>query len=318
MEKIIIIRARLTLTYDALGSFAGTGAHLQRIFGIFALSKLLRLSYMHSVIQNLGVSPMDPFQDEESINTYIKRINSEYFLPSTKGAPTNFDATYRFDRLTYKRLVWLILNSIIRRKNYLLVLGGAYPIIEKFTSSYKAVQNIFPATAGMGEHSAGVKTIVLHIRQDFNEHILPGEATIRGLSNSYYLDILHKIITDYCDKDKGIELIIVTDAPPADFTYVPVREQLVLWAAFPKFQNGCVEIKGRTFQEFNSRFLEKFLVIHGGDPMLAIQEMRGADYLVMSRSSLSYVGAILNTKGVVFYPPNFGSKPMPKWKQGWK
>jgi len=33
----------------------------------------------------------------------------------------------------------------------------------------------------------------------------------------------------------------------------------------------------------------------------------------MSRSSVSYVGALLNSEGKIYYPPDFWHNPLKKW-----
>jgi hypothetical protein len=46
---------------------------------------------------------------------------------------------------------------------------------------------------------------------------------------------------------------------------------------------------------------------------LFLQEFIQADVLVMSRSSFSFVGALLNTLGTVIYPTDRWHQAMPHW-----
>ena len=55
--------------------------------------------------------------------------------------------------------------------------------------------------------------------------------------------------------------------------------------------------------------LRKFV---NGDPIEALEAMATADLLMMSRSSFSYVAAILNEEGIVIYHP-FWHSPLPEW-----
>jgi hypothetical protein len=55
--------------------------------------------------------------------------------------------------------------------------------------------------------------------------------------------------------------------------------------------------------------LRKFV---NGDPIEALEAMATADLLMMSRSSFSYVAAILNAEGIVIYHP-FWHSPLPEW-----
>ena len=55
-------------------------------------------------------------------------------------------------------------------------------------------------------------------------------------------------------------------------------------------------------------------VIRGGNPLVAIEIMAHAEFLLMSKSSLSYLGGYLNKQGAVYYPKNFWHRPLPEWK----
>ena len=49
------------------------------------------------------------------------------------------------------------------------------------------------------------------------------------------------------------------------------------------------------------------------DPIWTVKQFQTADIFVMSRSSYSMAGAVLNSRGVVIYPPAFWHAPMPHW-----
>ena len=83
----------------------------------------------------------------------------------------------------------------------------------------------------------------------------------------------------------------------------------------PRLLEGTVTIKSESFSEFHYDCLTKFTVIHGGDPIAALEIMQQTDFLVMSRSSFSYIGGVLNEFGTVFYPPSFWHNPLPTWIQ---
>ena len=58
----------------------------------------------------------------------------------------------------------------------------------------------------------------------------------------------------------------------------------------------------------------KVSIQFGGDPLDTIRDMASADYLIMARSSLSYIGGILNRNGTVYAAPDFWHKSLPSWK----
>lgn len=180
--------------------------------------------------------------------------------------------------------------------------------------SYRHVQTFFNHSMRRSALSINKKTVVIHIRGGSSRFdISPGETSPRGLTNAYYFSVLNQIKANYCEVNETLELIILTDIPQASFIYRPISSQLKYWKNEKRFHDGGIEILGETFDEFNIDFLSKFTVIRGGDPISAIQLMKEADFLVISQSSFSYVGAILNTRGKVFYPPNFSSQPLNDW-----
>lgn len=308
------MKHRITLTYDAAAGTDGTGAQLQRVFALYAACKMLHLPYLHSELQNLTITPLDPFQDEIALKSYLIRVNKEFKLPSSVGEEIDFDEVYKIKILNYRVLIKYYMRAFMLREKYLLMVQNPFQLVEKFPTSFLHVQKYFHSLLPEAEKRTGEKNIVIHVRRGSNgADLLPGETTPRMLPNSYYFARINEIRMRYCERVDNIELVVITDTPKEDFKYSPLEFQLPLWSNEPRFQHGGIEIRGENFREFELDFLSKFTVIHGGDPILALRQMQDADFLVMSRSSFSYVGAILNSKGKVFYPPNFWHRPMKKW-----
>lgn len=308
------MKSRVTLTYDSASGKDGTGAQLQRVFGIYSIAKLFKIGYLHTEIENLTITPLDPFQDEKALNSYLIRMNEKFALPSSIPRQTRFDRVHRISRLDLGHLIGFLLFSLITRKSILLQVQNPFPVIERSPKSYSNVRDYFSSHWIEAVPSFKEKKVVLHIRRGSNgADLLDGELAPRMLPNAYYFAILNDIRNKHCQEDVALDLIIITDVPRERFTYRPIEVQLPLWNAEPRFHNGSIEVWGESFEEFRLPGYREFEVIHGGDPIAAIDMMHKADFLVMSRSSFSYVGAILNSKGKVFYPPNFWHKPMPNW-----
>jgi hypothetical protein len=259
---------------------------------------------------------LDPFQNESSLKSYIHRVNEKFELPTSSTGREDFDFIQKVKALNFRVFVSFYFRALLTGKSYLLLVQNPFQLVEKFPKSFLHVQNYFANLQLEAVAEPSSRTIVLHIRRGSNgADLLPGEASPRMLDNSYYLSLIHEIKTKYCKINESLKLVVITDAPKENFRYIPITEQLPLWANEPRFKEGGIEMISETFSELDLDFLDKFTVVHGGDPIAAIEQMRDADFLVMSRSSFSFVGAVLNSRGKVFYPPNFWHRPMPNWTQ---
>jgi hypothetical protein len=308
------VRSSLTFTFNSHHAQDGTGAQLQRIFGIYALSKLVRANYLHSAIENLMIHSLDPFQTDEELKLYLRRLDSVFNLPSSQNMPNKFAYTYEINRLGLLTLFRYLILSVVRKGNILIKVSKPFPVVDLQTNSYLHVQKYFLDRLTLGGNASNLKRIVIHIRRGSNgADLLPGEMAPRMLPNIYYLTLMNEILEKNCSAGEKMELLIITDTPNEEITFKPIESQFENWITEPRLKNGSVTIKGESFSEFQSDYISKLEISHGGDPILAIGQMKAADFLIMSRSALSYVGAILNAEGVIFYPPSYGSKPMPNW-----
>ena len=75
-----------------------------------------------------------------------------------------------------------------------------------------------------------------------------------------------------------------------------------------------MNVKGNDLASSLKKYGDRCSIHIGGNPLTAIKFMSESDYLIMGRSSLSYVAAILNKEGVIYYPPKFWHPPMSHWK----
>jgi hypothetical protein len=115
--------------------------------------------------------------------------------------------------------------------------------------------------------------------------------------------------------EKILEITVLSDAPQINLEFTPPANQGDLWKSSPKFVDEKLQVKGVNLESLFIYPGIKTQIISGGDPMLALDAMAHAHFLIMSRSSLSYVGALLNSRGQVIFPPLFWHKPLKRWLQ---
>jgi hypothetical protein len=308
-----IIGSRIVLAFNATAATDGTGAQIQRLLSVRACAAYLDMNYKHNDIQTVSVHPLDPFQTQSELEAFLKLLNNRFHMDSTPGyVPAS--STRRYKSLNLLQLVRAMVQSTLTTKVIELEILDAYAITEyvdltkydfaDFLPNYYS--NSAPRMAGNTRH------IVVHYRQGVGGYaIYPGQNIPREIDFKNFASRIQKLVNSYKHECK---ITVLTDAPSHEIQYVPLEQQKVLWEGSPNYEAGSIRISGKDFSVQLSEFGVPYNIISGGSPLEAIVAMSNADFLLMSRSSLSYVGALLNRDGLVFYPPQFWHRPLKNWK----
>ena len=207
----------------------------------------------------------------------------------------------------------LLVRNRFRNKPHHLALLEPYPITEFRTQIMDLVRGqIHLATRDVPDFSH--PTIALHYRQGVGGFALyPGQNVPRETSLNQFEQALVSITKEV--GPKSIKSIIVLTDAPTDVTYYrPPIQQQILWEGTPGYSNGIITIQPTDFNKLSEKFDLPIHVIRGGNPLDAIYLMANSDYLLMSKSSLSYLGGIFNDIGEVYFPKNFWHRPLTKWR----
>jgi hypothetical protein len=301
---------KVYLTYDPDVLQDGYFSQLQRQLAIYSIAKKYNFSYYFTPVSNVTITPLDPYQTKNEETSYITAYNKIYNFG--EGLKKNkFAKIVEIHTPTLHSIFWEWIKSIFTSGNVLIKIVIPYRIIEKAPENYSYAINHVLTNFDSEQKKFD---IVMHIRKGCLEsHITPGENSPRALSTQYFISVLTHIFQLNLEL-KSTSLTIVTDAPENDFYYEPIGEQKYLWEQFKYLENmKGVKVSGHSFNEIKQYFSGEVSIIRGGDAQQAISIMRAADHLVMSRSSMSYVGALLNTTGTIYYPPDFWHKPLKKW-----
>lgn len=303
--------SKFALTYDNKASFDGTGAQIQRILGVYAICKRFDIPYLHSGINELIITPLDPFQTEFELGEYLERVNQYFDFPSDIGAVCDRRVSKLQNLTKLKLLEMRARNKMHLGEKELIAVANPFQILNQIPEIYglaaRSVKHL--------DSESDSKKIVLHYRRGSNTlDILPGESKPRGLSNEWYLRTLRKYVAHYQQLGIDFSVEIYTDMPKSSFTYVPNDFQSHLWSYEPRFKDGAVEMLGEDIKStVFAEFAEGLIVHHGGDPLQGLIDMSTADILITSRSSYSYVGGLLNQSGKIIIPPGFWHSKLDSW-----
>lgn len=308
VSLIKILKPKIQLTYDNRNPIDGTGAQLQRILGIYCLSKFLNLDYVHKEIKDVSTHALDPFQDDYSRREFVVRVNKIFNLDSSATAHPN---SVFVSKLQIRGFLKEALRNRITKKPVLLNIIEPFGILDYLPRIYEEVPVIDfgfdkSVTSKFGQ-------IAIHYRHGVGRFVKYHKQTIsRQLQDSYYLDCIKLLKPEV---NRGEMILLFTDAPVAALDFVPPPNQVRNWIGSPNFDGKKIKISK---SEVDSIFLDSGLnieYIHGGDPLEALAIMANARILIIGRSSFSYVGGLLNKYGSVVYPRSFWHSPLRGWKR---
>ena len=305
---------KVYLSYNSDLLQDGYFSQLQRQFAIYSIAKKYKFSFHFSPISSITLTHLDQFKTIAQANFFISKCNQIYNL-GENSSNNLYRKIIEIHSPSLFSIFWFGFKNYFSSGKLLIKIVIPYKIIEKSPEIYSlAINRVLPNINLEKKKFA----IVMHIRRGVSEsHIVPGEKFSRSLNSQYYINVLRHILEHY-SISKPISLTILTDAPEDDMQFKVISEQIHLQKEFNYLKNSeGIRITGHSFSDIKEYFLSEtsgeIEIIRGGDAQKAISMMMAADYLVMSRSSMSYIGALLNTTGTVFYPPNFWHKPIRKW-----
>ena len=290
----------------------GVGAQLQRIIGIYSLSLKYGIPYMHSGIRNLLITALDPYQTQEELSIFLQRINELFHLPSSDFG-SNRDSKFKLTSPTKFNLNLIRLKNSLRiGKCRTFLVSNPFLLLNKDPDAYLLAVPQLPMPK---DSKKDFTNIVVHYRRGSSSFdILPGESAPRALLNDWYLKVLNKYVSQLKDNKVKYHIDVFTDMPKSTVEFPPLAFQRDFWKQLPRFENDMIKIHGEDLNQTTFREFGDLLTVHyGGDPIDDLMHMAQADVLIMSRSSFSFVGALLNRNGKIVAPPNFWHKSLSSW-----
>ena len=290
-------QTKLAVTYANDKLKDGAGAQLQRIYGIYALSRFLNVPYVHTPIATLGYQGLPALEANSASPTLESEYNRIFRIPSDIELPPQ-RIVHEMQDADASRIMQLQGEAKMSDDFHFVRILMPYPITDRHPELYRHATAISPFQYSR----SNVFRIAIHVRRGelyaiFGDRMLP---------NSYYVhcamrsqEILRKIdIPFVCE--------LYTEIPSKTFTVTPQHHGI----------DGRISVN-LTFDPAMNR-VEDFDVLSNlhkfinSDPIDTLRRMSTADALIMSRSSFSYVAAILNASGVIIYHP-FWHSPLKDW-----
>ena len=307
---ISLLKPNLILTYDNAVKPDGVGAQVQRILALRSMASNLGLNYFHTEIDSVAVHPLDPYQTQPELKDFVTELNRTFNIESTVDLDLSKIKDISIRSLTFTNLIVLTLKSVVYKEAILIRCLEPYAVCDHDSNIYKGVREFLPNFKPIEQTAF---TLGIHYRRGVGGMaVQQGESVSRELKPQYLIGIANKLTQSRLPSETKIRLY--TDAPKDDLQYAPPKVQADLWSNSPRFEQGIMSVIGADPDILFNDLLVTPQVIRGGDPLVAIRELAGLNALIMSRSSFSYLGAILNNRGKIYFPKSFWHRPMAGWE----
>lgn len=286
----------------------GLGAQLQRQLSIKALASFLGVNFIPVPLLQIAMHPLDDFKSTDDMKKFLTKVNEIFGFNNVvvDGSRKN----YIVDILNIRTLLQFVIRLRLFRQSLHVTVAEVYSLVDSNPDMYLKALGDFQLNPQIYNFDQKLTQtdICIHYRQGVGgKAIYPGQKISRELDPEYFLSILNTM------EANGKSISILTDAPEEDIKFYPDPLQSHLWVGTPGYKDGSVSIKGLNLQEFFSRSGYEVQVISGGDLLSSLLMMVQCKSLLMSRSSLSYVAALLNHEGQIYYPPRFWHPPLGSW-----
>ncbi len=296
------LREKLILTYNNKKSTDGAGAQLQRIYGIYSISRLLGVSYLHSPLNRVDYQGLSALEENVAEPDFHHQFNSLFQIKSDV-MPTGDVHKIKIHDIsmdTFHQLVAMLTEGETDGRPILAQLVMPYGISDHRPDCYEVCKQISPFASS--DREGRPLRVAIHVRR--------GELLVldsdRLLPNAFYINVALNIahVLEGLKIDYRIEL----------HTEVP-RKEFTVHRNHPGINN---RISAPTLLSPETCRLDEFRVLPNlvhcvNEPAVdCLSKLATADILVMSKSSFSYIAGILNRKGIILYYP-FWHPPLSSW-----
>ncbi len=293
------LHKKLVLTYDNTKLTDGAGAQLQRVYGTYSISRLLGAAYLHSPLFRVDYQGLSALQANAANPDYHHDFNKLFHIRSDVKATDDFHEI-RLPDVTIDALHELVVMFDTNQtggRPILAQLAMPYGVADRFPDCYEVCKEISPfASSG---HERRVLRVAIHVRRGE----LSAVDSERMLPNRYYIDVARRVAHSLEALGLDYQTELHTEIPNEEFVVEPDHHGISNRIAAA----AVISPEMHRLHEFDvlpnlRRFVNETAIG-------CLRKLATADILVMSRSSFSYLGGILNRNGIVLFHPFWHSAP---------
>ena len=293
---------QVAVTYDPTRATDGVGSQLHRIYGLYALSRALGVKYVHTPLSRVDYQGFLPLLTGRTDPDFVARYNAFFRLPSD-----DFDLE-RCERVP----IHVLGREMVERyrthaaatgRPVLLQAIHHYGYTDRHPESLLALRAMSPYR---DHRAAGPLRVCIHMRR--GDNTVPGrlDASQRLLPNAYYLRVCGAVLEAL--RQHGVPFVVRlhTEVVTQPYTLYPGTPGVF----FPLDEPAAIAPSGHTLEEFEA--LPNIEMVLNVEAHEALNDFATADILILSLSSLGYLGGLLNPHGLVVYAP-WWHPALPDW-----
>jgi hypothetical protein len=300
------VRNKLVLTYDNTKATDGVGAQLQRIYGIYSISRFLGVSYSHTPLGRVDYQGLGALEANAGNPAFHDQFNDTFQIESDVASADDF---YSIELQNLSMETLQTLDRLLAAydahetggKPILARLVMPYEIADRYPDCYEACKKISPFSSPVRKGRAW--RVALHVRRGEQLALDPKRMGKRMLPNLYFINVAQNVARLLEALGITYQIELHTEVASREFVVQPDHHGI-----FNRIGAGAVISPSMSkLDDFN--VLPNLARCINETTIDCLAKLATADILVMSRSSFSYVGAILNRNGIILYYPFWHAAP---------
>lgn len=278
----------------------GAGSQLQRIYGVYGLSRMLNVSYYHSPLKEIGYQGMTALEKNENSLELLERYNQLFHIPSDVELPLEYVSVSCM--IGDKKFLADIVHEAKEKKDQFFLIRMAFTT--PFTDKHPEVFRYAKENSPFKKKDSSTFRIAIHVRLGD----LPIAHRDRIIPNFHYVDVVQEV----SEILKAFHIPFVCEL----HTEFPTKPLLVTpqHHGMENRFHGAVMLTPEQYDLSDFEVLPHLKKHFNEDPLETLEAFATADLFIMSRSSFSYLPAILNQTGAMVYFP-FWHPPLLGWLQ---
>lgn len=301
MQEERLINIAFTYANDLLCD--GAGSQLQRIYGVYGLSRMFNVSYYHSPLKEIGYQGMVALEKNENDFELVARYNKKFHIKSDIDVPSDAVITTQLHPEEN-----FLLEQIKKAEQnppsfFLLRMVFSMDIVDNKPSIFEHARTLSP----FQKKFSSPFRIAIHVR--WGDLLLDHEE--RLLPNEYYISAATKAIKvlEKCEVPFVCELH--TEMPITSFLVTPQHHGVKNRIEKYRLKESAI-LTPEQYRISDFEVLPNLRKHINEDPIETLEALATADLLIMSKSSFSYLAALFNQEGKSLYAP-FWHSPMSDW-----